>query len=102
MLGDQWVDTDWDFALAVYAGLIKKVLDADGPNGVVFSAFDHGGAGGGFENTWGSGKLMFSAIPDADGAHPQPSGLQLRVPCHARDGRRRAEQLATRTRSWPM
>ena len=28
----------------------------------MFSAFDHGGAGGGFENTWGSGKLMFSAI----------------------------------------
>jgi arsenite oxidase large subunit len=61
-LGDQWVDTDWDFALAVYAGLIKKVLDADGPKVIAFSAFDHGGAGGGFENTWGSGKLMFSAI----------------------------------------
>ena len=61
-LGDQWVDTDWDFALAVYAGLIKKVLDADGPKAIAFSAFDHGGAGGGFENTWGSGKLMFSAI----------------------------------------
>jgi arsenite oxidase large subunit len=61
-MGDQWVDVDWDTALAVYGGLIKKVLDADGPNAVAFSAFDHGGAGGGFENTWGSGKLMFSAI----------------------------------------
>ena len=60
--GDQWVDTDWDFALAVYAGLTKKVLDTDGPKAIAFSAFDHGGAGGGFENTWGSGKLMFSAI----------------------------------------
>jgi arsenite oxidase large subunit len=28
----------------------------------MFSCFDHGGAGGGFENTWGTGKLMFSAI----------------------------------------
>src|SRR6185369_11749734 len=61
-LGNQWVDTDWNFALAVYAGMIKKVLDTDGPRAIVFSAFDHGGAGGGFENTWGSGKLMFSAI----------------------------------------
>jgi arsenite oxidase large subunit len=60
--GEQWVDTGWDFALAVYAGMIKKVLDTDGPKAIAFSAFDHGGAGGGFENTWGSGKLMFSAI----------------------------------------
>ncbi|MFZ1909420.1 MAG: arsenate reductase (azurin) large subunit [Burkholderiales bacterium] len=59
---DQWVETNWDNALAIYAGLAKKVLDKDGPSGIVFSAFDHGGAGGGFENTWGSGKLMFTAL----------------------------------------
>ncbi|KDP84389.1 arsenate reductase (azurin) large subunit [Cupriavidus basilensis] len=59
---DQWMDTDWDSALAVYVGVMKRVLDKDGPDGVVFSCFDHGGAGGGFENTWGTGKLMFSAI----------------------------------------
>ena len=28
----------------------------------MFNCFDHGGAGGGFENTWGTGKLMFSAF----------------------------------------
>jgi arsenite oxidase large subunit len=61
-LGDQWLDTSWDHALAVYGGLVKKILDSDGPNDVAFSCFDHGGAGGGFENTWGTGKLMFSAI----------------------------------------
>jgi arsenite oxidase large subunit len=61
-LSDQWVDTTWDQAMALYAGLMKKVLDKDGPSGIVFSAFDHGGAGGGFENTWGSGKLMFAAL----------------------------------------
>ncbi len=33
-----------------------------GRTALVFSAFDHGGAGGGFENTWGSGKLMFTAM----------------------------------------
>ena len=60
--GGQWLDTGWDEALALYAGLTKKILDNDGPSGVMFDCFDHGGAGGGFENTWGTGKLMFSAI----------------------------------------
>ena len=60
--GDQWLDTSWENALAIYAGLTKKILDNDGPSGVLFDCFDHGGAGGGFENTWGTGKLMFSAI----------------------------------------
>lgn len=60
--GDQWLDTGWDSAMALYAGLTKKILDNDGPNGLFFDCFDHGGAGGGFENTWGTGKLMFSAL----------------------------------------
>lgn len=60
--GDQWVDTTWDKALAIYAGVTKKLLDQEGPNGLAFNCFDHGGAGGGFENTWGTGKLMFTAL----------------------------------------
>ncbi len=60
--GDQWLDTGWEDALGIYAGLSKKVLDSDGPSGLVFDCFDHGGAGGGFENTWGTGKLMFTAL----------------------------------------
>lgn len=60
--GDQWLDTNWENALALYAGVAKKILDKDGPSGIVFDTFDHGGAGGGFENTWGSGKLMFTAL----------------------------------------
>lgn len=60
--GDHWLDTTWETALAIYAGLTKKILDKDGPEGLVFSCFDHGGAGGGFENTWGTGKLMFTAL----------------------------------------
>src|SRR6202521_1144348 len=60
--GDQWVDTSWDGALSLYAGLTKKILDTDGPSGLVFDCFDHGGAGGGFEGTWGTGKLMFTAM----------------------------------------
>ncbi len=60
--GDTWVDTSWSDALALYAGVTKKILDTDGPNGLLFDCFDHGGAGGGFENTWGTGKLMFTAL----------------------------------------
>lgn len=60
--GDQWVESDWDQALAVYAGVTKKILDTKGPRELAFDTFDHGGSGGGFENTWGSGKLMFTAL----------------------------------------
>ena len=60
--GDQWLDTTWDDALALYAGLTKKILDNDSPSELAFDCFDHGGAGGGFENTWGTGKLMFTAM----------------------------------------
>jgi len=60
--GDQWIDTNWDEAMQIYAGLAKKILDKDGPAELVFNCFDHGGAGGGFENTWGTGKLMFTAL----------------------------------------
>ena len=47
---------------AIYGGLAKRILDEHGPDQLMFNCFDHGGAGGGFENTWGSGKLMFSAF----------------------------------------
>jgi len=60
--GSEWLDTNWTEALAIYTGVTKKILDTDGPSGLVFDCFDHGGAGGGFENTWGTGKLMFSAL----------------------------------------
>jgi arsenite oxidase large subunit len=60
--GDAWADASWDNALEVYAGVTKRILDQDGQDQIFFNCFDHGGAGGGFENTWGTGKLMFSAL----------------------------------------
>ena len=48
--------------LGAVCRVVKKILDNDGPSGLVFDCFDHGGAGGGFENTWGTGKLMFTAL----------------------------------------
>jgi len=60
--GDDWVDTDWERAMTIYAGVTKRILDTYGPDQIMFNVFDHGGAGGGFENTWGTGKLLFSAL----------------------------------------
>ncbi len=60
--GDDWQDCSWDQALDLYAGITKRILDAYGPDDLAFTAFDHGGAGGGFENNWGVGKLMFTAL----------------------------------------
>ncbi len=60
--GDDWVDVSWEEAMKLYAGVTKRLLDTYGPDSIMFNVFDHGGAGGGFENTWGSGKLMFSAL----------------------------------------
>jgi arsenite oxidase large subunit len=60
--GDDWVDTDWSQAMAVYAGLTKRILDKDGSDQIMFNLFDHGGAGGGFENTWGTGKYIFTGL----------------------------------------
>ena len=61
-MGGEWLDTSWDNALQIYGGVTKKILDEDGPDEIAVAMFDHGGAGGGFENTWGTGKLVFSAI----------------------------------------
>ena len=60
--GDQWVNTTWNEALEFYAHIVRLTLNNQGPEGLVFDCFDHGGAGGGFENTWATGKLMFNAI----------------------------------------
>lgn len=60
--GSNWRKTSWEQAMAVYAGLTKKILDEDGPDQIFFNLFDHGGAGGGYENTWATGKLIFSGL----------------------------------------
>jgi arsenite oxidase large subunit len=60
--GSQWLDTSWEHALDFYSRLVELTLESQGPEGLIFDCFDHGGAGGGFENTWATGKLMFSAM----------------------------------------
>ncbi|HEX2528661.1 MAG TPA: arsenate reductase (azurin) large subunit [Geminicoccus sp.] len=54
--------TSWDDALDLVARVTAAVIDQQGEDGLFVSAFDHGGAGGGYENTWGTGKLYFGAM----------------------------------------
>jgi arsenite oxidase large subunit len=54
--------TSWNDALDLVAEVTRRVIDSQGEDGVFVSAFDHGGAGGGYENTWGTGKLYFESM----------------------------------------
>ncbi|MFG1280232.1 arsenate reductase (azurin) large subunit [Xanthobacter autotrophicus] len=54
--------TSWDDALDLVAQVTAAVIAEQGEDGLFVSAFDHGGAGGGYENTWGTGKLYFGAM----------------------------------------
>jgi arsenite oxidase large subunit len=58
----QMQPTSWDDSLDLVARVTAGVINDQGEDGVFVSAFDHGGAGGGYENTWGTGKLYFGAM----------------------------------------
>ena len=58
----QMQPTSWDDALDLIARVTVGVINEMGEDGLFVSAFDHGGAGGGYENTWGTGKLYFGAM----------------------------------------
>src|SRR6266851_3434896 len=52
----------WDDALTMVAEVTRRVVDEQGEDGLIVSAYDHGGAGGGYENTWATGKLYFESM----------------------------------------
>ena len=58
----QHMPTSWDDALSLVADVTRRVIEEWGEDGVIVSAFDHGGAAGGYENTWGTGKLYFESM----------------------------------------
>ncbi len=58
----QMQPTSWEDALDLVAEVTAGVIADQGEDGLFVSAFDHGGAGGGYENTWGTGKLYFGAM----------------------------------------
>jgi arsenite oxidase large subunit len=58
----QMQPTSWEDALDLVARVTARVIADKGEDALFVSAFDHGGAGGGYENTWGTGKLYFGAM----------------------------------------
>jgi len=56
--------TSWDDALELVAEVTRRVVEAQGEDGVIVSAYDHGGAGGGYENTWATGQALFQEHED--------------------------------------
>ena len=57
-----WQPTSWDDALDLVARVTARVVDKDDENDLYVSMFDHGGSAGGYENTWGTGKLYFGSM----------------------------------------
>ncbi|WP_223427769.1 arsenate reductase (azurin) large subunit [Tateyamaria pelophila] len=57
-----WQPTSWDDALDLVARVTAKIVDEYGEDELLVSMFDHGGSAGGYENTWGTGKLYFDSI----------------------------------------
>ncbi len=57
-----WQPTSWDDALDLVARVTARVIDKDDEDDLFVSMFDHGGSAGGYENTWGTGKLYFGSM----------------------------------------
>ena len=58
----QMQPTSWDDALDLVARVTAAVVKEQGEDGLFVSVFDHGGSAGGYENTWGTGKLYFESM----------------------------------------
>ena len=54
--------TSWDDAIGLVAEVTRRVIEEQGEDGLLVSAADHGGAGGGYEFTWATGKLYFESM----------------------------------------
>ena len=57
-----WQPTTWDDALDLVARVTARFVDKDDEDQLYVSMFDHGGSAGGYENTWGTGKLYFGSM----------------------------------------
>ncbi len=57
-----WQPTSWEDALDLVARVTARVITQGSEDDLVVSMFDHGGSAGGYENTWGTGKLYFQSM----------------------------------------
>jgi arsenite oxidase large subunit len=61
-VGDRLVPVSWAEAVDVVARVLVGIVARDGADAVCAKAFDHGGGGGGFENNYAVGKLLFTGL----------------------------------------
>jgi len=54
--------TSWEDAYDLVARVTARIVVENGEDDLIVSMFDHGGSGGGYENTWGTGKLYFGSM----------------------------------------
>jgi arsenite oxidase large subunit len=57
-----YLPTSWGDAYDLVAEVTRRVVEEQGEDGLIVSCYDHGGAGGGYENTWATGKLYFESM----------------------------------------
>ena len=57
-----WQPTSWDDALDLVARVTARIVTEGSEDDLLLSMFDHGGSAGGYENTWGTGKLYFGSM----------------------------------------
>jgi arsenite oxidase large subunit len=57
-----WQPTSWADALDLVARVTARVVTQGSEDDLFVSMFDHGGSAGGYENTWGTGKLYFDSM----------------------------------------
>ena len=54
--------TSWEDAFDLVARVTARIVTEQGEDDLIVSMFDHGGSGGGYENTWATGKLYFGSM----------------------------------------
>ncbi|SIT13031.1 arsenate reductase (azurin) large subunit [Paracoccus saliphilus] len=54
--------TSWEDAFDLVARVTARIVTDGSEDDLIVSMFDHGGSGGGYENTWGTGKLYFESM----------------------------------------
>ena len=87
-----WQPTSWNDALDLVARVTARYIDKDNEDDLYVSMFDHGGSAGGYENTWGTGKLYFGSmkVKNCRIHNRRPTTPKCIRPRH---GHRRAELL---------
>ena len=73
-VGDTFNVIPWESAIELQARVLKGVMDKHGSDQLCSKIYDHGGGGGGMENTYGTGRLLFSGLQMKHvGIHNRPA-----------------------------